>query len=302
MPSKRAKVEVKSNRRNFEGGLNTAERGSSHTWGEDSETFKFRKATDNYYEVCEDVTRTEPTAAGFRRVTRTRVYFRDPTTGEYVRYETRVYYDARMEPVQVLGSHEGNVRLLTRVKNERDKADDQLDQDGGAMDDAIADAEGGGNETSGGAGDLGASAGDGAGAGGSAMTRGADTAGRILLERWGAAKRFERHIRGLVTRWYDGGRMADATLRAKAWADLPGKRAEAIAIHPKTPDPHWKAIHHYSPLEWDAAGRVEAGCKAVFESDEGDTKSFEFNFLLIPYLGEWGVWTATVVPEGEDLP
>lgn len=66
-------VEIRSetSRREVEDGEKArASRSNNHTWDSDgSENFKFRRAMDNYNEVTEDDTRSEPTASGFSRVT-----------------------------------------------------------------------------------------------------------------------------------------------------------------------------------------------------------------------------------------
>lgn len=89
---RRLRFALKKPHRSLENGEKAgASRGSSHTWGPDgSENCKFRQATNHYYEVTGDVTRSEPTALGFLRVTNTRVYFWDPTTWDCMRCETWV--------------------------------------------------------------------------------------------------------------------------------------------------------------------------------------------------------------------
>ena len=287
-------VEVRSekSRRNVEDGEKAgASRSSGHTWGSDgSENYKFRRATDNYYEVTEDVTRSEPTASGFSRVTRTRVYFREPGTGDYMRYETWVYYDAQGEVAVVKGSTEGNMKLWTRFREERDKGEKQLDEDRRKLDDATA----GGDQTGGGAGDLGG-AGSGAdqgadpGTGGSAVEKGARAAAKVLVERWGERARFERLIQDILRRFIDGGRMGKPEMVASAWANLPGKRAQALAMASReaTRD---KGIYRFGPLEWDEAGRVEIEAWATLVGDD-ESRSCHLHALIIPYLGEWGLWT-----------
>ncbi len=287
-------------RRNLEDGEKSgASRSSSHTWGSDgSESFKFRRATDNYYEVTEDVTVSEPTAKGFSRVTRTRVYFRDPASGDYMRYETWVYYDAKGEAAVVKGSTEGNMKLWTRMREERDKGEKQLDEDLGKLDDATGDNQTSGDQTGGGAGDL-AGAGSGAdpGTGGNAVEKGAQAAARVLVERWGEKQRFDRLIQNILRRWLDGARLGKPEMVASAWANLPGKRAEVAALSNREPDPHWKPIHAFEPVEWDAAGRVETTARANFVDDDGVSKTFSIHALIIPYLGEWGLWTVAPMPE-----
>lgn len=284
-------VEVRSekSRRNFEDGEKAgASRSSSHTWGSDgSENYKFRRATDNYYEVTEDVTRSEPTDGGFSRVTRTRVYFRDPATGDYMRYETWIYYDAQGEVALVKkGPQEGDlIKLWTRFREERDKGEKQLDEDRGKLDDATP----GGDQTGSGAGDLaGAGTGEDQGTGGSAMEKGARGAAKVLVERWGERARFERLIQDIVRRFVDGGRMGKPEMVASAWANFPGKRAQVLAMASKeaTRD---TGVQRFSPLEWDEVGRVEISAWNTVVGDDG-SKPRHLDVLIIPYLGEWGLW------------
>jgi hypothetical protein len=303
--SKSGPVEVESHaensRRNVEDGEKSgASRGGSHVWGpEGSESYKFRRATDNYYEVTEDVTLSHPSAKGYSRVTRTRVYFLEPGTGDYMRYETWVYYDAKGEPAVVKGSTEGNMKLWTKMRAERDKGEKQLDEDLGKLDEATGGEASGGGQAGGGAGDAaGASNGgsSGGGSGGTAAEKGAANAAKVLVERWGERTRFELLIHGILGRYVDGARLGKPDLLASAWANLPGKRAQARAMASReaTKD---QAIHAFSPMEWDEAGRVEISAWARRVDDEGGTMAFRHDALLIPYLGEWGLWTLAVMPE-----
>lgn len=297
-------VEVRSeqSRRNFEDEEKAgASRSSAHTWGSDgSESFKFRRATDNYYEVTEDVTLSEPSAKGFSRVTRTRVYFRDPATGDYMRYETWVYYDAKGEPSVVKGSTEGNKKLWSKLRAEREKGEKQLDEDRSKLDHATSEETSGGDQVGGGAGELGGGGGnptpDNGGSGGTAAEKGALAAAKVLVERWGERVRFEKIVHDILSRYVDGARLGKPDLLANAWANMPGKRAEARALASSESNRN-RAIHEFGPIEWDDAGRIETSAWARMIDDEGAAKTFRYDALIIPYLGEWGLWTLAIMPE-----
>lgn len=292
----------KSRRRNFEGQEAGAERSSSRVDGSDgSSNIKLRKATDNYYEVCEDITASEPTASGIKRILRTRVYYRDPVTGQYFKNETTVHYDARMAPMLVVGKPEGDVTLYTAMREERDKADRQLDEDLQHMEDSLGEAEGGGGQGAGGANGLGGSAGqDTTNPGdGSAMAGGAEAAAKIILQRWGAREKFQRMIRDIARLWHDGGRQGDSGMVARAFADAPGWRAEKRAMTFEA-NPNISPLRDFTEPEW-GDGHLEIEAVATWKLDDTDL-DYRYTFLLFPYKGEWGLRSVAVMPEFGGMP
>lgn len=287
----------KSKRRNFTAEEAKAERSSSRVDGSDgSSSIKLRKATDNYYEVCEDITGSTPTASGIKRILRTRVYFRDPVTGNYFRNETVVHYDAALRPTVLPGKPEGDVKLYTALREEREKADRQLDEDLQDMDDSLAEAEaeGVGDKGAGGAGDLGGSAGSGEAGSGNALAKGAETAAKLVLQRWGEVKTFSRMIQDIARLWHEGGCRGDSDMIARAFADAPGWRAEKRAIA-CDPSPHIAPLRDFTDPEW-GDGHVEIEALATWKLDDAD-QVFRYTFLMFPYKGQWGLRSVAVMPE-----
>lgn len=292
----------KSRHRNFEGDEAGAERSSSRVDGSDgSSSIKLRKATDNYYEVCEDVTASVPTASGIKRILRTRVYYRDPATGKYFKNETTVHYDARMSPMLVTGKPEGDVTLYTAMREERDKADRQLDEDLQDMEDSLEEAEGGGGQGAGAADSLGGSAGQGSGnpGDGGAMAGGAEAAAKIILQRWGAQEKFQRMICDVARLWHEGIRKGDSGMVARAFADAPGWRAEKRAMA-YDPNPSIGPLRDFTEPEW-GNGHLEIEALATWKLDDTDL-DYRYTFLLFPYKGEWGLRSVAVMPEIGGLP
>lgn len=308
-PAQQATVEYevdatsqKSKRRNFTGEEAKAERSSSRVDGSDgSSSIKLRKATDNYYEVCEDITGSTPGASGIKRILRTRVYFRDPVTGNYFRNETVVHYDAALRPTVLPGKPEGDVKLYTALREEREKADRQLDEDLQDMEDSLAEAEseGTGDQGAGGASDLGGSAGSSGAGSGNALAKGAETAAKLVLQRWGEKRTFFRMIQDLARLWHEGSRRGDGDMIARAFADAPGWRAEKRALA-RDPSPQAGPLRDFTDPEW-GGGHVELEALATWKLDDAELV-FRYTFLLFPYKGHWGLRSVAVLPEIGGVP
>lgn len=287
----------KSKRRNFTGEEAKAERSSSRVDGSDgSSSIKLRKATDNYYEVCEDITGSTTSASGIKRILRTRVYFRDPITGNYFRNETVVHYDAGMRPTVLPGKPEGDVRLYTALREEREKADRQLDEDLQDMEDSLAEAEadGAGTQGTGGADELGGSAGSTGTGSGNALAKGAEAAAKLVLQRWGETRKFTRMIQDIARLWHEGGRRGDSDMIARAFADAPGWRAEKRATT-CDPSPHVAPLRDFTDPEW-GDGHLEIEALATWKLEDTELV-FRYTFLMFPYKGEWGLRSVAVLPE-----